>query len=301
MCMGSPIYKVIDMKKFYILLVALFIVASSCQRSQFSTTSRQTQNGKVTYINNYHEERSKKVKSKSHKNHIKEADSQHSLSTDARTEKQAIIKSEITEINVLKQNSYENLIASTSNEPTIVMLNKNRNFIDADSYPDTINRNKSSKGAIMDIKLKQLIKGKNGDEKNVYIISRSHDTLFYKLIKEPDIIRGVKLEQIDTIIQISNFDSAKANVIDTRKTEKFGLVGFIFSFLGLFPFLGLPFSILAIIFGAVSLRKIKHYPEQYKGIENARASLVIGIIGLAITAGILIAFAISGTGSVSLF
>jgi uncharacterized membrane protein YidH (DUF202 family) len=74
-----------------------------------------------------------------------------------------------------------------------------------------------------------------------------------------------------------------------RKTESLGIVGFIFSILGIIPIFGLPFGILAVLFGALSLKKINRHPERYKGRGVANASLIIGILMVAISAIILIA------------
>ena len=61
------------------------------------------------------------------------------------------------------------------------------------------------------------------------------------------------------------------------KTEGLGLAGFIVSLAGLFV-LGLPFGILAIIFGSISLGRINRSPGKYKGRGLALAGLIIGII-----------------------
>ncbi len=69
------------------------------------------------------------------------------------------------------------------------------------------------------------------------------------------------------------------------KTEKLGLFGFIFSFLGIIPVVGIPFGILGIVFGAISLRKITRNPAKYKGKGFAIAGMVIG--GAMLAANIL--------------
>jgi hypothetical protein len=82
-------------------------------------------------------------------------------------------------------------------------------------------------------------------------------------------------------ISVKKRDTIKENAsgskkTDHRKTEKLGLTGFILSFLGIIPLFGIPFALLAIIFGAKSLKKIKKSPEKYKGKGFATASIVIG-------------------------
>jgi hypothetical protein len=68
---------------------------------------------------------------------------------------------------------------------------------------------------------------------------------------------------------------------DTRKNEKWGVTGFILSIVGLVPVFGLPFAVIGVILGAVSLGRIRRNPELYKGKFFAIASLVLGIIGIA--------------------
>jgi hypothetical protein len=73
------------------------------------------------------------------------------------------------------------------------------------------------------------------------------------------------------------------------KTEGLGLAGFIISLAGLFVF-GLLFGLLAVIFGSISLVRIKRSPGRYKGKGYALVSLIIGIIDIV---GIVILLALS--------
>jgi hypothetical protein len=302
------------MKKFYILIFTLFVVASSCQRSQFSTTTRHTKNGKVTYINNYHKERSKISKGKSHKSYPKETEVQNTRSAIDKTELKYLPEHEITEINPVLMQDYENLIASTSNEPAIwvnkdqvisnddmILPYHNHIGIKKDNFPpDSIKFIAPQQGTTMDLSAEYVIKLKNGSKKTVGLIYQSHDTLFYRLISSSKTTGFVTVEQVDTIFKVKYYDSTKGQVVDTRKSVKLGTVGFIFSLLGIIPFIGLPFAIAAVIFGAVSLHKIKRHPEQYRGINNAYASIVLGILGIAVSTIIILAYAMSGGGSVSM-
>jgi len=58
-----------------------------------------------------------------------------------------------------------------------------------------------------------------------------------------------------------------------------GVAGFVASLVGLFIF-GIPLGLMAVIFGAVSLGKIKKHPGKYKGKGLAIASFVIGIVDI---------------------
>lgn len=255
------------MKKFYILLLALFLVSSACQKTQFSTSTRHMKNGKVSYTNHYHSERIKFAKVHSPKNQIPAPAAQ------------------------IPTSDAENLIASASNEPVILSMNENRfvsqeevnlspmkhnesNF--GNSSPDTAKSKSQDKGTADDRFNRQVIKYKNGETKTVKIISQSKDTVMYSLITEPNIVRGVMMEQIDTIIQ----DSVRAKAEYTQRTDKLSRIGFIFSSIGLVPIVGIPFALLGIIYGASSLSRMNRVQGHYKRRRLAIASVIIGIAGL---------------------
>lgn len=61
------------------------------------------------------------------------------------------------------------------------------------------------------------------------------------------------------------------------KTEGLGLAGFISGLAGLF-IAAIPLGIVAIVFGAISLSKIKRNPQRYKGKGFAIASIILGIV-----------------------
>lgn len=81
---------------------------------------------------------------------------------------------------------------------------------------------------------------------------------------------------------IPNQTIPKYNNNAVLKTEGLGLAGFISSLVGLF-IAGIPLGAIAIIFGAISLSKIKKNPQRYKGRGFAIASVVIGIIDVIAT------------------
>jgi hypothetical protein len=69
-----------------------------------------------------------------------------------------------------------------------------------------------------------------------------------------------------------------------KKTDGMAVAGFIGSLVGLF-IAGIPLGIMAIVFGFVSLGKIKRHPERYKGRGFGIASIIIGavdVIGMLI-------------------
>jgi hypothetical protein len=108
---------------------------------------------------------------------------------------------------------------------------------------------------------------------------------------------------------MSNFVVAKQDTIKNKpagqrqekkpKKEPLGVIGFIFAFLGFIPIVGIFFSLLAIIFGSISLSKTKRNPGKYKGSGLATASIVIGSIALIVSIIILVSSVNAAEKSVS--
>jgi hypothetical protein len=69
-------------------------------------------------------------------------------------------------------------------------------------------------------------------------------------------------------------------------TEPLGVIGLVLAILGFIPIIGLLFSTLAIIFGAISLSKISRNPGKYKNKGIATASIIIGALSFIV--GIII-------------
>ncbi|MEI6900288.1 MAG: DUF4190 domain-containing protein, partial [Bacteroidota bacterium] len=100
------------------------------------------------------------------------------------------------------------------------------------------------------------------------------------------------LSKRDTIIE----NETGIEKTEHPKTEKLGLVGFILSFLGVVPLIGIPFAVLAIIFGATSLKRIKRNPQKYKGKGFAIASILIGS-AMLVTNIVVVASSIHAVGT----
>jgi hypothetical protein len=62
-----------------------------------------------------------------------------------------------------------------------------------------------------------------------------------------------------------------------QKTEGLGLAGFISGLVGLF-IASIPLGIIAVVFGSISLSKIKKNPQRYKGRGFAIAAIVLGLV-----------------------
>jgi hypothetical protein len=273
------------MNKFYVLMVVLFILASSCQRSQFSTTTRQYKNGRVSYVNSYHKERSKTVKRKSHKKHSTKTVSQNGISSDSSKEKQSICQSEITVINPVQMQDYENLMVSTSNEPIIMMVSENRFF----SKPglvfkhkkDPVKPDRHSIGATINKRAKQVIEYKNGRKDTVRIIALSRDTLFYQLYGKPDVTISVTTDQVDTVYIL-------------KITEPLGVASTILPVFGMFPVLGIPFAVLGLVLGIISLKRINRNPSFYKREGVTYNGIFWGALGTLISGILIVLMIING-------
>ena len=83
----------------------------------------------------------------------------------------------------------------------------------------------------------------------------------------------------------SNLSSA--HDADNAKTDGFAIASLV---LGLTSFAGIG-SVLAIIFGLISLDRISRHPDKYKGKAMAIAGIVLGLLVVALLLAIVISFA----------
>ncbi len=67
----------------------------------------------------------------------------------------------------------------------------------------------------------------------------------------------------------------------TLKTEGLGLAGFISGFVGLF-IASIPLGIIAVIFGLISLSKIRRNPQRLRGKGFAITAIVLGIVDVVV-------------------
>ena len=119
----------------------------------------------------------------------------------------------------------------------------------------------------------------NGEEIQANVMEVGKEEIRYKKCNIPDspvyVLKRSEVFMIKyqngtkDIITPANKES---NII---KTEGFGLVSFIVGAIG-----GLPLGILALIFGVISLRRIKKYPGKYKGKGFAIAGIILGLLGI---------------------
>ena len=76
----------------------------------------------------------------------------------------------------------------------------------------------------------------------------------------------------------ANYPSPNYNLAPA-KTEGLGLAGFISGVVGLFV-ASIPLGIVAVVFGIISLSKIKRNPQRFKGKGFSIASIVLGFIDI---------------------
>jgi len=292
------------MKNFIILLMGLCLVNTACERSQFAVTTRTSKNGKVTYAKHYRNEAAQWEKVKTHKSRVRQSDIKNTLPAPDRQDILSNAGFEIKRISAESAYGTGSLIASNSKEPVILAMNENHIIPTQEMVVSLSNHSvlktatsSSDTGRSNGIKtdsaktMPMVIRYKKGNQETVRIISRSGDTIRYQMVSEQGVVRTVMMDQVDTITTVPipqvQSDSTIAVSGANRKAEPVGIVALVFSFLGLVPVFGIPFALISIILGSVSLGKIKRHPEKYTGKGIAIASIVIWAAGLIVYLALL--------------
>ena len=149
---------------------------------------------------------------------------------------------------------------------------------------------------------------KNGDEINVNVLELTPALIKYKKCNEPEsplyIVKKTDVfkikyangsqELMEEEVKKNPTPSNNPNILNSdyngpRKTHPLAIWAFIFSILGLIPFLGIFTSIRAIVYATRALKAIRLNPNEYKGDFLATIALVLGIIGLVLLLLIIIA------------
>lgn len=76
---------------------------------------------------------------------------------------------------------------------------------------------------------------------------------------------------------LQSYNASNTGNTDERLVEGFGIAGLAAGVVGLF-IAGIPLGAVAIVFGAISLSRIKKNPMKYKGKGLAIASLILGLV-----------------------
>lgn len=296
------------MNKSIIILVSLFLLSVACERSQFSVTTRHSKNGKVTYAKHYRNEPSQWAKVKTPKSLARQGDNKNTLPASDRQDMLSGQGSEINRINAESAYGTGSLIASNSKEPVILAVNEtlivsdnkqimaDRNPGIAEKFndnPDTIRNSKSDQDKPSPVLGKKIIKFKNGKMEAGKILYQAADTLKYKPAGK-DTVLTVRMSDVEKILP------------DTRKMEPLGIIAlgcsllaFVPFLLGLLPVIGIPLAVIGIILGIISIKRIKHRIDKYKGSGFGKAGLVVGVAAMVLIIILLISMVASAFGGCS--
>jgi hypothetical protein len=256
------------MNKFFILSTLLVaVLVYSCQQSQFSTTTVQSRNGKVTYVNHYNSEILPFAKVNSHRRPFSSKKKEISLPPIATKESRERTNEGFIRIEPGAKREPVLLLASSSKNQLIPVIgNSFLNYVS----PDTSDNKVVGKKKNMENPIPQIIRFRSGNEEKVWIVSRSQDTLKYKLVSEPNIIRTIMTAKIDTIIPDTSYHGKMLPEQEESVEQSDGKKGLLYSIMGFIPIVGIPFAILGIIFGLRVLHRIKLKPEMKKDKKMQR-------------------------------
>lgn len=145
---------------------------------------------------------------------------------------------------------------------------------------------------------------RNGDEFLVKVLEITPNDVKYKKCDSPDgplyvakkadvfmitYANGTKeLFKSESTQASTQNQNAQTNTYKRpKKTHPMAILALISGILGIWPLTGLA-SILAIIFGNFALKKIRQYPDQYKGQTMAQVGKIMGIVILSIIGVVLL-------------
>ena len=255
---------------WFLVLMMISVLVLSCTRSQFSSTSRKVVNGKTTYVNHYHRER------------LRFADARPSPGKAYHTNDEAtgLIMERLVPVGL-----------PGSDDPARVAT--------GDTLADTIRSLAPVNGKVPDLSKCHRIKLKDGPELDINVVHQDSNRFYYRTAADPGTPVFVRHDKVEwaivplTMKQDQKVDSARRSKLKDpekepgfyEKTRKFAGKSLTFSLIGVIPIVGIPFSILGIIYGAISLRRMYFQEKPVKGKGKAIAGLVIGVLGLA--AGII--------------
>jgi hypothetical protein len=251
------------MKKSGICLWIILVLAVACTKSRFATTTRHYHDGKVVYANHYSNERRNLNRPK-----IKH------IATQTRD---APAKTAVKPLHQPGAVPAMGLITSSGNNPAV--YNNMKQSVATPGNNSTGHTNARNLAASSDDPVavdddpKNLAGPRTGTANPEFRSGKEVTPVNPRgaAIKPPP-AKGYFKEMAragDTSLNKAGNGKDKAagkGGAAGPKTEKFGLAGFILSFFGIVPLIGIPFAILAIIFGAKSLGRIKRNPGKYKRI-----------------------------------
>jgi hypothetical protein len=239
------------MKKILLITALLnLLVFLSCSRSEFSTTTRHSRDGKVYYTNRYPVETIRLKKIKPEKNSPVRTEMVKKTTLASGSDKPGL--------SVAENKTTETVSGQSGEEPGIM----------ATASTDTIRKSLDTDPMLRNLPATRIIKLTSGGEKVVLLLKKTNDTLLYQLLDDPDATRYITMREIESVRP------------DTRTTEKHGVAAFFLSILGFIPFIGIPFAIAAIILAAKSASNIRKFPVRYKGDGLGHAGKVLSVLAL---------------------
>ncbi len=290
------------MKKSAICLWIILILAMSCTKSRFATTTRHYRDGRVVYTNHYASERSNLHRSRSGNSTKPTRDEPGKTVVsppDRPVTSPAVDSFASSDKTIVVNMRLKKSAASHVNDFTESAGATNLPVPPDDHFAGkhgTSNLSSSPYDPFaVDDNLENLAGPRTGmanpDFRSEKEVTPSN-TAWSAINNSPDKLSvGEPARTGDTTLNkavTGKAKPAKKNHATGPKTEKLGLTGFILSFFGIVPLIGIPFAILAIVFGAKSLGKIKRNPGKYKGKGFATASIVIGIAMIVMNIVVLI-------------
>lgn len=142
---------------------------------------------------------------------------------------------------------------------------------------------KKYKGSILEVKGCEKIQLKNSIELNAEIVD--FDLVYVVYIACNEEVKESKMQlSLSEVKKILNEDGdiIYNNVIKStdKKYDIFSAAALVLGILGFFPVLGIPLSLLAIIFGFIAKGKLKDNPAKSKWLKKAQTGIVFGFLGL---------------------
>jgi hypothetical protein len=191
------------------------------------------------------------------------------------------------ELSVIRENKTNNTLLYTEpdyfplteiNKPEENSVSKSAKTL-TDCHEIILRSGKTIKGLVTEVGIEEIKYKDCNDSKLPEVILKKKDV--FKIIYSDGSFDEFKEEVVKNNVSDNTSGNSKTKQESTGnnqiKTEGFAIAGLILSIIGfLFPFIGL----IGLIFGIVSLNRIKKNPEKFKGRKLALAAIIVGAISL---------------------
>ena len=143
---------------------------------------------------------------------------------------------------------------------------------------------KKYNGNLLDIKGCEKIQLKNGIQLDGEIIDADVNHLTYIRCDETEETQmQLSLGEVEKIFTEKGDNIYNDVNFKDERNENLSMAAVVLGVLGLIPFYGVIFSVLAILFGFIAKRNFKDRPEKEWHLKKAKAGIVLGFIGVAAT------------------